>query len=714
VLGQILLRTPSKGEKGDAFMGKWLIGVDTGGTFTDLVAMDAETGEVKVVKVPSTPQSPSKAVLDALGALGQAVPDFNPSDTVLLTHGTTVATNALVERKGANAGLLITKGFRAIYEVRGGFSLSGIDPFFQKPTMLIPQKHTEEIVERLDSDGKVLIPLDEDLTRQAIRKLKQEGFASAAVCYLFSFLNPVHEERTRQIFGEEYPECRVSLSSRVLPVIREYARLSTAVLDAYVGPIVESYLRDLWQELKERGTQTEQLYVMQSNGGVMRIRVATGYPCQTLLSGPAAGVVFGSSLAQGVGETNIVTFDMGGTSTDISLVKDFQYTETRAGKVAGQDVAIPMIEVRTLGAGGGTIAWVGPDGLLKTGPQSAGADPGPASYGKGGRQATVTDANLVLGYLDPDYFLGGRLKLDKSAAEEAIKRQIATPLGLEVPEAAAGIYRVANVNMEVGLRLSLVEKGFDPRNFTMVAFGGAGPVHAGKLAKALGIPKVIVPLFPGLACALGLLQTDIKHVYLQSRLTSLSKLSIEDMEMNFRALEQKARDEAREEGLDVSQIRLERQLDLRYPYQGYELTIPCHDGELKEADKAVLRGEFDKLHEQVYGISAPGEDVDVVNFRIALTATVPKLEFSESALEEKSAEQALKGRRKAFFGELDAFVETSIYSRHLLRSGNELKGPAIVEQVDSTLVVYPGQVARVDQYGNIIIEDLEAAADPRA
>jgi N-methylhydantoinase A len=529
------------------------------------------------------------------------------------------------------------------------------------------------------------------------------------VCYLFAFMNPEHEERTAQIIRDEHPNCRVSLSSSILPVIREYKRVSTTVLDAYVGPIVERYLRQLSRSLRRVKVATEQVYVMQSNGGLMRIDIGANYPNQTLLSGPAAGVVFGAAIAQRVSEGNVVTFDMGGTSADIGTIVNGQYAETRDGQIGGQDIGTSMIELRTFGAGGGTIAWIGPDGLLKVGPQSAGADPGPVCYGRGGTKATVTDANVVLGYLGADSFLGGQMRIDPDAARNAIERDVAQPFSLGVEEAALGVARVVNVTMEVGIRLALTERGLDPRKFALMAFGGCGPIHAARLARNVRIPRVIVPPYPGISCAMGLLQTDVRHQYVQSRVAPLLTCSLEEVNGILDALAAKARADAELEGFDPDGIDLGCQLDLRYPHQGYELSVPC-SRPLREADRAAVRHTFDQVHLQVFGTNAPDEAPELVNVRLTSVAPIPKLTLTEQPKAGPSPEAAKRGERPVFFEETGKFVPTPIYRRDALNPGNRIVGPAIVEQLDATTVIYPRQAAHVDRLANLV---LEVEADSR-
>ena len=518
-----------------------MVGIDTGGTFTDLVAFAPDSGELRTIKVPSAPADPSSAVIDALDELFRT--GIAPGEVGCLVHGTTVATNTVLQSAGVRAGLLITRGFRAVYEARGWVRPDPaelLDPFFRKPPLLVPQARTEEIPERLDYQGSVLEPLDEEAVRAAARRLKALEVEAVAVCYLFSFRNPAHEERTAEILADEMPGWRVSLSSRVLPVIREYPRLSTTVIDAYVGPIMERYLVNLERRLRARGIATPQVFLMQSNGGLMRIGMGARFPNQTLLSGPAAGVVAGTALAAVTGRRNLVALDIGGTSTDISVIADGRASETSSGRIAGQDIATPMLAVHTLGAGGGTIAWLGRDGLMKVGPHSAGATPGPACYGRGGTEPTVTDANLVLGALGSGSVLGGRMTLDRRLAEQAIMAGVGRPLGLDLITAAAGILTIVNTNMAVNLRLVFQSRGEDPRRFALLAFGGAGPLHAGHLARELGIPEVYVPPHPGLMSAIGLLQTDVRHLYLRSAAGLLSAYPVADINDIFADLRRRA------------------------------------------------------------------------------------------------------------------------------------------------------------------------------
>ena len=684
-------------------MGVWLVGVDTGGTFTDLIAVEQTTGELRRAKVPSVSGDPSAAVLDAMDKL--FADGINPGDISLFVHGTTVATNALLEGKGVRTGLLITRGFRAVYEARGWSQPRGsdlLDTFYQKPPLLAPQWLTEEVRERLDYRGEVVTPLDEAGLRDSVHRLKAKGVEALAVCFLFSFLNPDHERRAAEIVAEVAPECRISLSSNVLPVIREYPRLSTTVIDAYVGPTIADYLMRLERRLIERGLKTPQLFLMQSNGGLMRISLGARHPNQTLLSGPAAGVIAGAELARVTRRRHVITFDMGGTSTDISVIVEGRLLETTQGQIAGQDIGTPMLRVRTLGAGGGTIAWIGKDGLLKVGPRSAGSVPGPACYGRGGEEPTVTDANVALGALSGDTVLAGSLRLDAGRAARAIET-VAKPLGLDVLQGAAGILRIVNTQMAVDLRLALQEQGQDPRKFALVAFGGAGPLHAAALARSVGIPTVLVPPYPGLNCAIGMLQTSVRHSYLKSEVGVLSRFPTGRMNDLFRELREQALAEASEEGFAHEAVKLTRLLDLRYPHQGYTLPVAC-PADITDADKARLKHAFDEVHLQVYGQSAPREDAEIVTFRLQAEIEVPRLELPALAHGDGRAERALKGERPLFDIDDNRFVRAAVYDRQALMAGDRIAGPAIIDQFDATTVLLGGQTATVDDTATLIIQ----------
>lgn len=684
-----------------------MVGVDTGGTFTDLLAYERDSGELKRAKVPSVPEDPSLAVLDALQHL--FLEGVAPGEVSMFVHGTTVATNALLEGKGVRTGLLITRGFRAVYEARGWLQPNGsdlLDTFFRKPDLLAPQYLTEEVTERLDFQGKVVTPLDEDALRRSVRVLERQGVEAIAICFLFSFINNAHEARAAAIVAEEAPGVRVSVSSHVLPVIREYPRLSTTVIDAYIGPTIEAYLVRLVERLKERGVATPQTFLMQSNGGLMRIGLGARHPNQTLLSGPAAGVVAGAELARTMGRSHAITFDIGGTSTDISVIVNGRLLETTQGQIAGHDIGTPMLRVRTLGAGGGTVATVGKDGLLKVGPRSAGSVPGPASYGRGGIEATVTDANVLVGALSSEALLAGTLRLDEQEARDAVGR-LAAVLGLDLMTCAAGILRIVNTQMAVDLRIALQEQGQDPRKFALIAFGGAGPLHAATVARAVGIRRVLVPTHPGLNCAMGMLQTSVRHSYLKSEMGSLASFPATRIEALFGDLAARAYDEALEEGFAHDTVKLTRMLDLRYPHQGYTLPVIC-PSQVGEADKPAIKADFDAVHQQVYGQSAPAEAAEIVTFRVQSEIEVPRLALVAFPQGAGDVARARVGGRELYDLDLNRFVPVDVYDRQLLRMDDRFAGPALVQQFDSTTVVLAGQAATVLANGVLEIEERDA------
>jgi N-methylhydantoinase A len=687
---------------------KWLVGVDTGGTFTDLIAFDQESRALQRAKVPSVPDDPSAAVIVALEKL--FADGVRPADVAMIVHGTTVATNALLEGKGVRCGLLITKGFRAVYEARGWSQPRGadlLDTFYQKPPLLAPQYLTEEVIERLDYEGHVVVPLDEDALRVSARKLARKGIESIAICFLFSFVNPAHEQRAAEIVAEEAPNCRISISSEVLPVIREYPRLSTTVIDAYVGPRISDYLISLEKRLNAHGVATPQKYLMQSNGGLMRISLGARHPNQTLLSGPAAGVIAGADLARETKRGHVVTFDMGGTSTDISVIVDGAILEMAQGQIAGQDIGTPMLRVRTLGAGGGTVAEIGKDGLLKVGPRSSGSAPGPACYSRGGTEATVTDANLLLGALSGETLLAGTLRLDEAEARSALERT-GSALGMDALQTASGIIRIINTHMAVGLRLALQEQGQDPRSFALVAFGGAGPLHASTLARSVGIPAVLVPLYPGLNCALGMLQTSVRHSYLRSEIGSLGRIQVSRVNELFAALEAQAMREAEEERFSPDQVKITRLLDLRYPHQGYSLCVACA-APFDESARKTVKNAFDSLHKNVYGQNAPNEDAQIVTFRLQSEIAIPRLELADLPRTDGNTARAFKGQRPLYDTAQQKFELVNVWDRAQLLAGDRFEGPAVIEQFDSTTVALAGQTVSVESKGTLLIEERGAA-----
>ena len=687
-------------------MSKYRVTVDTGGTFSDFVFFNEDTGAITITKLPSTPGEPFQAVLNGVKELiDQGV---SAGDVSFFCHGTTVGTNALLEEKGAKTGLLVTQGFRGIYEVMEqtrGYGPATYDLFFEKPRLLALPYYTEEIPERVDFRGNALQSIDVEVSRDAIRRLKKKDVQSVAVCFLFSFLNPAHELKIKELFAQEFPEARLSLSCEVLPQIREFYRMSTTVINAYIQPVMASYLGRLDNRMREMGVITPKLYIMQSNGGVSTFKGSAAKPVATVLSGPAGGVIASMGTCERVGIKNIITFDMGGTSCDVALIHQGNPVITTQGKINMRPIALPMLDIHTVSAGGGTIARIDAVGGLHVGPDSAGAAPGPVSYDRGGAEITVTDANIVTGVLDPDQFLGGRMKLNKPKAEKLLEEKIAKPLGLDLLEAADGVLKIINVKMEEAIKAVSSARGYDIRDFTLVAFGGGGPMHAGRMALDLGIPSVLVPLTPGVHSALGLLMSDVKHDYVRSKLAGLEELDINEINRMFLQLIDQARAELHGEGFHDDEIKVEPYLDLRYAGQGYELTVPCPMPPLTHDDLVLMRRRFDTLHEQNSGHKAETEPVELVSLRLVSLGLVPQAKLSPGKITGRKVEAAKTGERKVFFGKEHGILATAIYDRKLLEPGHKLFGPAIVEQMDTTTVMQPEQEATVDDYGNIIITE---------
>jgi N-methylhydantoinase A len=577
------------------------------------------------------------------------------------------------------------------------------DLFYEKLPPLVPPRLTEEVRERVLFDGSVHVPFDEASARTAIERLAAHGVESAAVCLLFSFRNGDHERRILELFAELAPQIDVSLSCDVAPEIREYYRLSTAVVNAYLNPLVRRYIDALAQRLAEYGTDAKQSYVMRSNGGVATFAVAAKRSVQTILSGPAAGVVAASrTMAASPDVANIVTFDMGGTSTDVALIQNGEPVRRTSGKVHGRDVLVPMLDIHTVAAGGGTLAWIDVAGGLQVGPQSAGAQPGPACYGRGGTQPTVTDANVVLGLLSGDNALaGGTLVLDHAAAEEAIRRVIAEPLGIPVIEAARGIIEIVNVQMEEAIKVVSSNRGYDLRDFHLLAYGGAGPLHAAALARDLGMRGVIVPVYPGAFSALGLLLSDVRQDAVISDLIALDLVPLERIGGAFEQLRRAGEADLLAQGFAAAQLRFEYAVDLRYIGQGYELTIPLAEVPRSAEALATLRRHFDEAHAVLTGHAAPDERVELVNVRVTSVAAVPQASVATPPRPSSERNGKPIGMRDAYLGE--RFVSTPIYDRAHIDADAVVQGPAILVQDDSTTVVHPGQTARVVALGQLEI-----------
>ena len=682
-------------------MGRYRLTVDTGGTFSDFVYLDEDSHEISVAKLPSTPDDPSRAILAGVEVLLNR--GVAPEDIGYFCHGTTVGTNALLEGKGVRTGLLVTKGFRGIYEVAEQCRPHGsaiFDIFYDRPPLLVPESLTGEVVERVSAAGEVLLPLDEAALRTTIRALAKDEPQSMAVCLLFSFLKPEHEERARAIIAEEIPGCAVSLSSDIVPQIREYYRLSTTVINAYLEPILARYIHNLENRLASAGLTTRQKYIMQSNGGMATFAASARKAVATVLSGPAGGITASVQTCRTTGLMNLITFDMGGTSCDVALIKDGEPSVQNRGKIEGRDISLPMIDINTVSAGGGTLARVDRFGQLEVGPESAGAVPGPACYGRGGTEPTITDCNLALGYLGEDNFLGGKMKLDAKAAHRALQTGIAGRLGMSVVDAAEGIVRIIDVKMQEAIKAISTMRGHDLRDFHLLAFGGAGPLHAVRIAAELGMAGVVVPLYPGVYSAMGLLMSDVKHDYIRSKMSGLTTVTADAIGKTFAELESHAARDLRDEGFAPAQIVIERALDMRYAGQGYEITVPC-DYPLSADSIAGLRSRFDETHKQMFGHTAPEEPVEIVSYRLRGIGRVPEVKLPKFAPEGRPLQAALRETRQARFG--GTTIACPVYQRDLLDVGVAFEGPAVVDQLDATTVIPIGHRARVDEYKNILI-----------
>ncbi len=682
-------------------MADYRLTVDTGGTFSDFVYVNDATREVTIAKVPSTPDDPSRAILAGVELLiGQGVA---PADIKYFCHGTTVGTNALLEGKGVRSGLLVTKGFRGVYEVAEQSRPHGpaiFDILYDRPAMLVPPSRTGEVAERVAFNGEILLPLDEEALRRTVRDLREEDVKAIAVCLLFSFLEPRHERRVREIIEEEIPGCNVSLSSEIVPQIREYYRLSTTIINAYLSPILARYIENLDARLNRAGVVTPQKYIMQSNGGMSTFAATAKKAVATVLSGPAGGITASLQACRTTGFQNLITFDMGGTSCDVALIKDGEPSVSNRGKVEGRDVALPMIDINTVSAGGGTLAKVDRFGELIVGPQSAGAQPGPACYMRGGDQPTITDCNLVLGYLGEDNFLGGKMKLSGAAARAAVASAVATPLGMEIEAAAEGVVRVINVKMQEAIKAISTMRGHDLRDFMLLAFGGAGPLHACSIATDLGMAGVVVPLYPGVYSAMGLVMSDVKHDYIRSRMTNLAATDEAAINAVFADLEREARADLTDEGFPEGRVVIEPALDMRYAGQGYEMTLPC-SAPLAPGDLGKLRRAFDEEHRKTFGHTAPDEPVEIVSWRLRGVGKVPPVDLPKFKPTGAKLADAVRETRAARFG--GKTVQCPVYQRERLDVGATFDGPAIVDQLDCTSVIPPGQKVRVDEYRNLVI-----------
>lgn len=672
------------------------VAVDIGGTFTDLVVVD-DHGRLRTTKTLTTPENHVLGVQHACEKL-----DVTLQEVDLFIHGSTIAINTVVEKRGARTGLITTAGFRDIYEIGRGNRPQAYHLHFHRPEPLVPRDLRVEVRERMNARGEVLVPLDEASVAAAVAALEAAGIESVAVCLLHAYANPAHEERIGRVLAERHPEWYLSLSHQILREIREYERTSTTVLNAYIGPIVSRYLASL-EGLLHRSGPRGSLLVMQSNGGLMSSHTARTVPIAMMESGPVAGVMGAASVGRRLGHPDIISFDMGGTTAKASVVRGGELEMSTAyyigGYAAGQPMMLPTVDIVEVGAGGGSLAWIDGAGALKVGPQSAGARPGPACFGQGGVEPTVTDANVVLGRIDPEDFLGGELKIDQALAEAALKR-VAGPLGMSVVEAALGIVTIADAKMALAVRAISVERGRDPRDFALLTSGGGGPLHGTSIARDLAIPVVIVPCRPAVFSAEGLLNTPLRHDDVQTALGELDHVDLTALGRRLDEMEERAAARLAQEGAARAAMRFARLLDLRYTGQEFALAVEV-DGRLGRGAGDVLRRRFDELHERRYGHSAPGEPVEVVNLRLRSEAALPPHPQLAAPTGEGTAGAARTGTRRIVFEE--GAAECPVFIRDRLPARAEVVGPAVIQEYGTATLLHRGDVAVVGEGGHLIV-----------
>ncbi|WP_313199460.1 hydantoinase/oxoprolinase family protein [Rhizobium sp.] len=679
----------------------WRIGVDSGGTFTDVCLFEETTGEVKIWKVSSTPDDPSRGITQGVEE-GISEVGTTAAEVAFLGHGTTVATNALIQGRGVETGLITTDGFRDLLEIGRQKRPDLYDIQADKPDTLVSRDLRIGVKERVLSNGETEISLDEEEFRSAVRELKKAGVKSVAVCFLYSFLNSEHEAIAGRILEEEFPEAFSALSHKIAPEFREFERLSTTVVNAYLGPVMKGYVNALSGKLKNLGISVAP-QLTQSNGGVIGFDAAADLPVRTVLSGPSTGVVAAQAIGRMTGIENLITFDMGGTSSDVALLTGGKCQVVNESVVHGYPIKAPMLDIHTVGAGGGSIAYVDNGGFLKVGPRSAGANPGPSCYGLGNPEPTVTDANVLLQTQNPKYLLNGRMKIDQDLSRAAIQT-LADKLGMGVLETANGILDIVAANMAKAIRVISVQRGHDPREYTMVAFGGAGPVHAARLAKELGMKRILIPRTPGVLCALGLLMTDLRTDFSSTQLTRLDEANADGIGEIYAALEAKAYAWFDSEGIAPQAQQISRTVDVRYAGQNYEISVPVQAGTVTAATFAAIEEAFLNAHRQLYGFIAEGEPVQMVTFRLAASGLVEKAQFQPAEMEGPDSSAAITGSREVWMMEAGGFVTATLYDRAKLKAGNVVQGPAIIDQMDTTTVVPMDTTATVDAYLNLMLE----------
>jgi N-methylhydantoinase A len=682
------------------------LSADVGGTFTDVAAFNEITGELKLGKTLTT----AALVTGIEKGVARTGADFRSAR--LFLHGTTIAINTILERTGALCALLTTRGFRDIYEIGRVNRPESYNLFFRRHEPLIERDLRYEIRERMDAQGKVLIKLDEDEVRAAVADAVEQGVAAIAVLFLHSYRNPAHEQRVRKIIEESHPDLFVTVSHELSQEYREFERTSTAAANAYVGPRVRRYLGEMSDHLAAAGFDGDFL-IVQSSGGLFDVDEAQSACIRMLESGPAAGVIGTKALCERVGLENAIAFDMGGTTAKAGVIHDATVLMTGStiigGYATGLPVQIPMIDIQEVGTGGGSIARVEAGGALHVGPESAGAQPGPVCYGLGGADPTITDANLILGRLGPDRFLGGEMALDTEGARLALEERIAKPLGLDLMAAADGIVRIAITKMSHMVRWVTTERGLDAAEFTLVAYGGAGPLHAAMLARELRIAKVVIPRAPGHFSAYGMLVADLRRDFVSTWFMPLSEASFAAMENIYGEMEERGRAAVQQSRVAISGVRVARSADMRYVGQEHAVTVELPLDLFQAEERDGIKHRFDAVHATRYGYCAPGEKAEIVSLRTAVTGLMRKPSFEPIARGEiEPPDGALRGARRVYFAEAGGLVDTPTHDRALLLAGNRIAGPALIEEYASTTVVHPGDVVAVDAFGNLVIDILRS------
>ncbi len=686
------------------------IGIDIGGTFTDVVILEPASGRLFLGKKLTSPDNPARAVIEVIEEMLKR--DNIPARSVnKAIHGSTLVTNLIIERKGALTGLLTTRGFRDALEIGREMRYDIYDIFLELPQPLVPRRLRLEVTERLDHRGQVLILLTTQEAERVVEEILAQGVESIAISLLHSFRQPVHEQMLKEVIVAKRPDFPVSLSCEVAPEVREYERTSTTVANAYAMPAVRRYMDTLENGLAELGLGGR-LYIILSNGGLTSPATASAYPIRMLESGPAGGALAAACVGKQIGQDNVISFDMGGTTAKTCIIQngeplrvnEFEVARVyRFKKGSGLPVKIPVIEMIEIGAGGGSIATIGPLGLLKVGPESAGADPGPVCYGLGGKEPTVTDADLILGYLNPDFFLGGEMKLDRERAAKALAEKIAQPLGFSLERAAWGIHEVVNENMANASRIHAVEKGIDPRRFSLVAFGGAGPVHAYQVAKKLRMETIIIPAAAGVCSAFGFLLAPMAFELSRSYIARLEELSWERLNALFAEMEEKGEKLLQEAGVAREDMQFIRSADMRYAGQGFEIHVPLPRAEYGPRHREEFRLVFEKEYQHIYERLCPDISIEGVNWRLVATGPRPQVSLGSWWSGGEKIEEAIKGKRRIFIPEVGGFEEVLIYDRYRLPLGVKIEGPAVIEERESTIVMNGPGKAWVDSSGCVIL-----------